>query len=53
MKTCLLITDLINEIIHEDGKAASCYSYVKEYEVIQQANMAIQYARENSLLIFL
>lgn len=51
MKSCLLVIDFINEIVHEKGKAPSCANYVKDYNVIQNANIAIQIAREQSILI--
>lgn len=54
MKPCLLVIDFINEIIHENGKAPSCSTYVKEYKVLEHANVAIKIARDHSmLLIFL
>lgn len=51
MKSCLLVIDFINEIIHENGKAPSCHAYVKEHQVLKHANEAIKLAREASIPI--
>lgn len=51
MNSCLLVIDFINEIVNEKGKAPSCANYVKEHNIIQKANSAIQLARDFSSLI--
>src|SRR5690348_8756188 len=51
MKYCLLVIDFINEIVHEKGKSPSCANYVKEHNVIQKANQAIQMARDHGMLV--
>lgn len=53
MKPSLLVIDFINEIVHENGKAPSCCAYVKEHQVMRQANVAIARARsENIPIVF-
>ena len=51
MKPCLLVIDLINEIIHENGKAPSCHAFVKEHHVLEHANKAIKLSREANIPI--
>jgi nicotinamidase-related amidase len=51
MKACLLVIDYINEITHAKGKAPSCAAFVKDYQVIEKTNAAIEFARKHSMLI--
>ena len=51
MQSCLLVIDFINEIVHENGKAPSCASYVKNHDVIAKANQAIRVFRDQANLI--
>ncbi len=50
-KPCLLVIDFINDIVHEQGKAATCAGYVKEHGVIEKVNAMLKIARERSWLI--
>jgi ureidoacrylate peracid hydrolase len=47
----LLAIDFINDIVNEKGKIPSCATFVKEHNVIQSANTAIQAAREIGMKI--
>lgn len=51
MKTALLVLDLINDIIHPNGKIAAAADLVNQYQVIDHANRVIAVARENNLPI--
>lgn len=45
----LLVIDFINDIVNEKGKIPSCAAFVKENNIIQNANTAIKFARENGI----
>jgi nicotinamidase-related amidase len=50
MDTILLINDLINEIVHEDGVYGEKFApYLFENNVLQNINAAIAYARESNI----
>ncbi|VXA77213.1 MULTISPECIES: cysteine hydrolase family protein [Aeromonas] len=42
----LLVIDFINDIVHPQGKLASCAAHSEEQQAIHHANQAISYARE-------
>ena len=49
--TALVVIDLINDIVHPDGKISSPSLFISENHVIEKNNMVINYARKNQLLI--
>lgn len=50
-KSLLLTIDFINDIVHPEGKISSVATYVKDNNVIQNTNTAINTARRNNILI--
>ncbi|WP_025821144.1 cysteine hydrolase family protein [Shewanella marina] len=50
MKKALIVIDFINDIVHPQGKIASCAQQVQDHDVISHANHAITWARANSIL---
>lgn len=50
-RTLLLTLDYINGIMHPDGKFATSAKMAKEQKVIEKANQAIAWARNNKVLI--
>jgi nicotinamidase-related amidase len=44
-KTALLVLDFINDIVHHESKSVAIASYVKEHQVIENANKTIAFAR--------
>jgi nicotinamidase-related amidase len=48
MRPALLLIDLINDIIHPEGRLAECADFVARYEVIPRTNEAITFFREHS-----
>lgn len=53
MKTALIVIDLINDIVHPEGKIASLAEHVRERQVIAKANQALQIARQQGWLTVL
>lgn len=51
MNTAILVIDLINDIISPKGKIATCANQVAERQVIQKANIAMQFARDHQWLV--
>jgi nicotinamidase-related amidase len=49
--TALVVIDLINDIVHPDGKISSHSLFISENHVIEKNNTVINYARKNQLLI--
>ncbi len=49
--TLMLSIDFINDIAHPDGKIASAKDFIKEHHTIENANTAIQYARDHNIPI--
>lgn len=49
MNKALVIIDFINDIVDKNGKIPSCAEQVSIHHVINNANIAIQWAKENSL----
>lgn len=47
----LLTIDFINDIVHRDGKIASCYKMIDERAVIARTNQALAWAREQDYLV--
>ncbi|MDN0076460.1 isochorismatase family cysteine hydrolase [Crenobacter sp. SG2303] len=45
MTPALLVIDPINDIIHPDGKLASCAASVAEHDVLARINAAVSHAR--------
>jgi nicotinamidase-related amidase len=45
----LLVLDFINDIVSPNGKFSAAADYVTEYHVIEKANQAIQFARQNNI----
>lgn len=45
----LLVIDFINDIVNEKGKIPSCAAFVKENNVIENTNAAINIAREKGI----
>lgn len=53
-RSAILVIDFINDIVHEEGRIPSCAAFVKEQNIITQANHVISIAREqHALLIFI
>ncbi|WP_297482865.1 isochorismatase family cysteine hydrolase [uncultured Photobacterium sp.] len=49
MNKALVIIDFINDIVDKNGKIPSCAAQVSANHVINNANIAIQWARKNNL----
>ena len=49
MNKALVIIDFINDIVDKNGKIPSCAEQVSAHHVIHNANIAIQWARENNV----
>ena len=47
----LIVIDLINDIIHTEGKIPSCAKYVEKYNVIEHVNKYIAEARDSNIPI--
>jgi ureidoacrylate peracid hydrolase len=45
-KALLLVIDFINDIVHPKGKVPSCAEYVEKYQVMENVNQAIHWARK-------
>ncbi len=50
MRTAFIAIDFINDIVHLKGKIPSCAAQVAERNAVQQANLALQYARTHDWL---
>jgi nicotinamidase-related amidase len=48
MRPALLLIDLINDIIHPEGRLAECADFVTRHDVIPRTNEAISFFREHS-----
>lgn len=51
LSKALIMIDYINDIIHPQGKIASCAKMVEENGVIAKCNAMLDYARKNNWLI--
>ena len=51
MKTALIVIDFINDIVHPDGKIPSCAYYVTQHNVLNSANLALDWARQQKHLV--
>ncbi|KJY94193.1 isochorismatase [Vibrio neptunius] len=51
MSKAILIIDLINDIIHPEGKIPSCAQHASQMNVIANTNHALNFARENKWLV--
>ncbi|NRF62985.1 cysteine hydrolase family protein [Vibrio coralliilyticus] len=51
MSKAILIIDLINDIVHPDGKIPSCARLASEMKTITNTNHALNYARKNNWLV--
>lgn len=49
--TALILIDLINEIIHPQGKIASCAAMITEYNVLAKTNRTLAAARGHNALV--
>lgn len=49
MNKALVIIDFINDIVDKNGKIPSCAEQVSAHHVIHNANIAIQWARDNNV----
>lgn len=47
----LILVDYINEIVHPDGKISGSAVMINKYNVIENCNKVLDYARKNSWLI--
>ena len=45
-KTALLVIDLVNDIVHPQGKIAASAAFIREHEVLEQVNQVIKVARQ-------
>ncbi len=52
-KKALLVIDFENDIVHPEGKVAACADYVVQHNTIEKANQAIQYAKQQGILVIL
>ncbi|WP_394209103.1 cysteine hydrolase family protein [Enterovibrio calviensis] len=54
MLNALIVIDFINDIVHPQGKIPSCALQVSQKQVIENANVAIRWARaHHHLLVFI
>ncbi|NOH31334.1 cysteine hydrolase family protein [Vibrio mediterranei] len=51
MTSALLVIDMVNDLIHENGKMPGCCDYIKAHQVIEKTNKAIALARQSGHLI--
>lgn len=51
MTSALLVIDMVNDLIHPDGKLPGCSKYVQEHHLIEKTNAAIASARQNNQLV--
>lgn len=51
MKSLLLVIDFINDIVHPDGKIASCAEMVSSNQTIKKANCLSEKARSAGVLV--
>lgn len=49
--TALITVDLINDIVHPDGKIPSCAAMVAQRDVLGRTNRALEWARERGVLV--
>jgi nicotinamidase-related amidase len=52
-KAALLVIDFINDIVDPNGKIAASASYIAEHQVIEKANEAMAFARNNNIPVIL
>ncbi|KTC95965.1 cysteine hydrolase family protein [Legionella feeleii] len=45
-KTALLVIDLVNDIVHPQGKIAASAAFIRDREVLEQVNQVIKLARQ-------
>jgi len=50
-KTALIVIDFINAIVNPKSKKSVCADSVTQYHTIDKANLAIDFAQKNKLLI--
>lgn len=51
--TALLVIDFINDIVNPKGKIASSADYIEKHHVIENANKAIDFARQHDIGVVL
>ena len=47
----LILIDYINDIVHPNGKIAGCAAMIKEQNIVQKCNKALDFARNNGWFI--
>lgn len=50
-KTALLVIDFINDLVQPDSKLATAAQFIQNHHVIEKANEAIKFARNNNYLV--